>query len=198
ACAGARPVAISDCLNFGNPEQPEPMWQLVEAITGLADGCAELGIPVTGGNVSLYNSTKNDSLPAGHIDASINPTPVIATLGVIDDVARALSSGWQEEGLAAYPLGETREEVSGSEGGGTIGGHLGGGAPQVDFAAEDRPAALLTAAGADVLLAAAHALSGGGLADALVECVPRHGTRVLVVLDDLLPRDGTDLATLLF
>jgi len=198
ACAGARPVAISDCLNFGNPEHPEPMWQLVEAITGLADGCAELGIPVTGGNVSLYNSTKNDSLPAGHIDASINPTPVIATLGVIDDVARAIPSGWQEEGLAVYLLGETREELSGSEWARTIHSHLGGVPPQVDFAAEKRLADVLIAAGADVLLDSAHDVSGGGLAHTLVECVLRHGTGVRVVLDDLLARDGIDLPTLLF
>ncbi len=198
ACSGARPLAISDCLNFGNPEQPGPMWQLVEAITGLADGCAELGIPVTGGNVSLYNSTKNDSLPEGHIDASIHPTPVIVTLGVIDDVERTIPSGWKEEGLAVYLLGQTREELSGSEWARTVHGHLGGMPPKVDFAAEKRLAEVLVAAGAEVLLDSAHDVSGGGLAQTLVECVLRNGTGVRVVLDDVLERDGVDLATLLF
>jgi len=198
ACTGARPVAISDCLNFGSPEVPESMWQLVEAITGLADGCVELGIPVTGGNVSLYNSTKNDDLPPGHIDASIHPTPAIVTLGVIEDVARAIPSGWKEEGLAVYLLGVTREELSGSEWARTIHGHLGGRPPAVDFAAEKRLAEVLAAACADVLLDSAHDVSGGGLAQTLVECALRFGTGVRVTLDDVAGRDRVDTPTLLF
>lgn len=198
ACSGARPLAISDCLNFGNPEVPESMWQLVEAITGLADGCAELGIPVTGGNVSLYNSTKNDSLAPGHIDASIHPTPVIVTLGVIDDVEKTVASGWQEEGLAVYLLGETAEELSGSEWARTVHDHLGGHPPKVDLAAEKRLADVLISAADDVLLDSAHDLSAGGLAQALVDCVLHSGTGVRVMLDDVAARDGVDLATLLF
>src|SRR5690625_3564015 len=99
ACVGARPLAVTDCLNFGSPQDPDAMWQLVQAITGLADACAELGVPVTGGNVSLYNSTLAGEVGVGHIDASINPTPVVGVLGVLDDVARVTPSAWAEEGL---------------------------------------------------------------------------------------------------
>ena len=111
AVVGAEPVAITDCLNFGNPEDTDAMWQLVEAITGLADACKVMGIPVTGGNVSLYNS---HGKVKGLLDSSINPTPVVGVLGVIDDVTRANPSGWQEEGLALVLLGETYDELDGS------------------------------------------------------------------------------------
>ncbi|BDZ41565.1 phosphoribosylformylglycinamidine synthase subunit PurL [Paraoerskovia sediminicola] len=94
AATGARPLAVTDCLNFGSPEDPDSMWQLVEAIEGLADGCQELGVPVTGGNVSLYNGTGEP----GRIDSSIHPTPVVGVLGVLDDVARATPSGFRESG----------------------------------------------------------------------------------------------------
>src|SRR5699024_9787569 len=114
ATVGAEPVAVSDCLNFGSPEDPDAMWQLVRAITGLADACAELGVPVTGGNVSLYNSTLAGEVGKGHIDASINPTPVVGVLGVLDDVARATPSAWNAEGLEVYLLGSTEEDLSGS------------------------------------------------------------------------------------
>ena len=99
ATTGAKPLAVSDCLNFGSPEDPAVMWQFAEAIRGLADACQELGTPVTGGNVSLYNQTG---------DVAIHPTPVVAVLGVIDDVARRTPSGLQEEGQALYLLGDTR------------------------------------------------------------------------------------------
>src|SRR5690606_36209505 len=89
AATGATPAAVSDCLNFGSPEDPEVMWQFERTVTGLADGCLELGIPVTGGNVSLYNQTG---------DVPIHPTPVVAVLGIIDDVARRIPSGWQDDG----------------------------------------------------------------------------------------------------
>ncbi|MEY4311108.1 MAG: hypothetical protein RLZ71_1034, partial [Actinomycetota bacterium] len=89
AASGATPLAVTNCLNFGSPENPEVMWQFKEATAGLADGCLELGIPVTGGNVSFYNQTG---------DVAIHPTPVVGVLGVIDDVARRIPSGWQDEG----------------------------------------------------------------------------------------------------
>ena len=108
---GARPLAVTDCLNFGSPEDPDAMWQLVEAITGLADACKAMGVPVTGGNVSLYNS---HGAAKGLLDSSINPTPVVGVLGVMKDVRRTNPSGWHEEGLAIIVLGETREELDGS------------------------------------------------------------------------------------
>ena len=99
AVSGAKPMGVSDCLNFGSPENPEVMWQFSETVEGLSDGCLELGIPVTGGNVSFYNQTG---------DVPIHPTPVIAVLGVIDDVARRIPSGWQDDGHNIYLLGDTR------------------------------------------------------------------------------------------
>src|SRR5690625_6022025 len=110
ATTGAVPLAVTDCLNFGSPEDPGPMWQLVEAIEGLSEACQTLGIPVTGGNVSLYNSTGEP----GTQGSAIHPTPVVGVLGVFDDVSRRTASGWHEEGAEVFLLGTTREELSGS------------------------------------------------------------------------------------
>ena len=144
ATGGARPLAVSDCLNFGSPEDPGVMWQFAEACRGLKDACVELGIPVTGGNVSLYNQTG---------ETAILPTPVVAVLGVIDDVTRRtpdrLRRGRRSEIVL---LGETREELSGSEWAHVVHGHLGGTPPQVDLAAERDLAELLTDAGRAGLL----------------------------------------------
>ncbi|WP_059388515.1 phosphoribosylformylglycinamidine synthase subunit PurL, partial [Arthrobacter sp. Hiyo1] len=106
ATSGAVPMAVSDCLNFGSPEDPDVMWQLAESIRGLSDACMELGVPVTGGNVSLYNQT--GTVP-------IHPSPVVAVLGKLDDVARRTPSGWKEDGQAIYLLGTTAAELDGSE-----------------------------------------------------------------------------------
>jgi phosphoribosylformylglycinamidine synthase len=123
AVTGAEPVAITDCLNFGSPEDPEVMWQFAEAVMGLVDGCRELGVPVTGGNVSLYNQTAT---------APILPTPTVGVLGVIDDVATRIRSGFAHPGDAILLLGETREELSGSIWASVIhDGHLGGLPPAV-------------------------------------------------------------------
>ncbi len=178
ATVGATPRAVTDCLNFGNPEDPDAMWQLVEAMRGLADGCVELGIPVTGGNVSLYNSSGKDK---GQIDSSINPTPVVGVLGVMDDVTRARPSGWFEEGLAIYLLGNTHDELDGSAWAREIHHHLGGMPPEVDFASESALARVLTALvnhdGPDgqPLIHAAHDISDGGLIQSLVEASLRNG-----------------------
>ncbi|MFC4556309.1 phosphoribosylformylglycinamidine synthase subunit PurL [Georgenia faecalis] len=194
SCVGARPLAVTDCLNFGSPEDPDAMWQLVEAITGLADGCAELGIPVTGGNVSLYNGTGEP----GRIDSSINPTPVVGVLGVLDDVARATPSGWIRPGLAIYLLGATRTELSGSLWADVVHGHLGGHPPVVDLAAERRLGEILVHAARDDVAEAAHDVSAGGLAMTLVEACSRFGVGARIDLAALCERDGIDLATALF
>ncbi len=102
AVSGAVPTAVTDCLNFGSPENPEVMWQFSQAVAGLADGCLELGIPVTGGNVSFYNQTG---------DQPIFPTPVVGVLGIIDDVARRMPSGWQDPGENIYLLGVTADRA---------------------------------------------------------------------------------------
>ena len=180
ATGGARPLAISDCLNFGSPEDPDVMWQFAEACRGLKDGCLELGIPVTGGNVSLYNQT-------GVVP--ILPTPVVAVLGVIEDVTRRTPSAWAGEGERIFLLGESREELSGSEWAHVVHGHLGGLPPAVDLAAERSLAELL--AEAVGLLTSAHDVSDGGLAQTLVEAALQHGVGASVAL-------GADVFTGLF
>lgn len=158
ATVGATPLAISDCLNFGSPEDPDVMWQFAQACRGLKDACLTLGVPVTGGNVSLYNQTG---------DVAILPTPVVATLGTIDDVTRRTPSAFVAESQRIFVLGETREELSGSEWAHVVHGHLGGLPPVVDLAAEQRNLALLQAA--RDLVTSAHDLSDGGLAQTLAE-----------------------------
>ncbi|PYF98414.1 phosphoribosylformylglycinamidine synthase subunit II [Georgenia satyanarayanai] len=194
ATVGAHPTAVTDCLNFGSPEDPDAMWQLVQAITGLADACAELGVPVTGGNVSLYNGTGEP----GRIDSSINPTPVVGVLGVIDDVSRATRSGWAAPGRAVYLLGTTAEELSGSAWADVVHGHLGGRPPAVDLAAERRLAEVLVNASRDRIVESAHDLSAGGLLQALVDSCLRFDVGARVDLTGLCERDGVDLATALF
>jgi len=177
AASGAVPLAITDCLNFGSPEDPEVMWQFTEAIRGIADGCVALGIPVTGGNVSFYNQT--GSTP-------INPTPVIGVLGVISDVRRRRSIAFAADDEQLFLLGATRDEFGGSEWAHVVHGHLGGHPPIVDFDAEIALAGLLHEA-TDVV-SAAHDLSDGGLAQALVESCLRGGRGARITLPpDLEP-----------
>ncbi len=175
AATGARPLAISDCLNFGSPEDPDVMWQFAEAVRGLADGCQQLGIPVTGGNVSLYNQTG---------ETAILPTPVVAVLGVIDDVDRRTPVGFLEQGQQIYLLGATREELSGSEWAHVVHGHLGGLPPVVDLDAERELADILINASRDGLIDAAHDVSDGGVAQTLVEACLRRGVGARVWFDD--------------
>jgi phosphoribosylformylglycinamidine synthase len=189
AVTGATPVAVSDCLNFGSPENPEVMWQFSRAVEGLADGCLELEIPVTGGNVSFYNQTGSQP---------IHPTPVVAVLGVIDDVARRVPSGWQDEGSNLYLLGVTKAELDGSAWAGVIHDHLGGLPPEVSLPAEAELAALLRAGAVEALIDSAHDLSDGGLAQTLTESVMRFGIGARVWLDEIIERDGVSASDALF
>ncbi|MFM6980360.1 MAG: phosphoribosylformylglycinamidine synthase subunit PurL [Micrococcales bacterium] len=189
AVSGAVPSAVTNCLNFGSPENPEVMWQFKQATAGLADACLELGIPVTGGNVSFYNQTG---------DVAIHPTPVVGVLGVIDDVARRVPSGWQDEGHNIYLLGTTKDELSGSVWSGVVHSHLGGKPPVVDLAFEKSLASLMHGASLQGLLASAHDLSEGGLAQAVSECVFRFGIGARIWLSELCSRDGVDLTAALF
>jgi phosphoribosylformylglycinamidine synthase II len=166
AVKGARPVAVTDCLNFGSPEDPAVMWQFAQATEGLAEGCRLLGIPVTGGNVSFYNQTG---------DTSILPTPIVGVLGVLDGVATRIPMGFQSTGDAIYLLGTTRPELSGSEWAYVRHHHLGGTPPAVDLAAEQRLADVMMTAAQSGLVSAAHDLAEGGLGQALVESCLRHG-----------------------
>jgi phosphoribosylformylglycinamidine synthase len=188
ATSGAKPLAVTDCLNFGSPEDPEVMWQFAESVRGLSDACMELGVPVTGGNVSLYNQTGG---------VPIHPTPVVGVLGVFDDVARRTPSGWEEDGQAIYLLGTTAAELDGSEWA-NLRGHLGGRPPKADLSVERRLAEILVNASRDGMVDAAHDLSEGGLAAALVESSLRFNTGARIGPDEVCERDGVDVFTLLF
>ncbi|MFF2642499.1 phosphoribosylformylglycinamidine synthase subunit PurL [Streptomyces niveus] len=184
AASGAKPLAISDCLNFGSPEDPAVMWQFAEATRGLADGCLQLGTPVTGGNVSLYNQTG---------ETAIHPTPVVAVLGVIDDVTRRTPIAFAEEGQLLYLLGETREEFGGSAWSQVIHDHLGGLPPAVDLDREKLLGEILISGSRDGMIDAAHDLSDGGLIQAVTESCLRGGKGARLVVPD-----GLDAFTALF
>jgi phosphoribosylformylglycinamidine synthase II len=174
AVSGAKPLAVTNCLNFGSPEEPEVMWQFAEAVRGLADGCRELGLPVTGGNVSLYNQTG---------DVAINPTPVIGVLGVHDDVRTRVPTGWRSGDETVLLLGETREELGGSAWASVVHGHLGGRPPAVDLAAERALGEFLAVLGRDGLVSSAHDLADGGLAQTVAESALRYGVGAHLTVD---------------
>ena len=183
AATGGVPIAVTNCLNFGSPEDPEVMWQFAEATRGLADGCRVLGLPVTGGNVSFYNSTA---------EVAINPTPVIGVLGLLDDIARRTPMGFAEPGESVLLLGDTAEELGGSEWAWAEHRHLGGRPPRVDLDRERVLGEVLVAGSRDGMLSSAHDLSDGGLAQALVEAclaskTPREGPSAGVGARIVLP-----------
>ncbi len=169
AVTGAKPLAVTNCLNFGSPEDPAVMWQFEQAVTGLADACLEMGTPVTGGNVSFYNQTG---------EVAIHPTPVIGVLGVIQDVDRRTPMAWQSDGEVVYVLGTTRDELAGSEWAHAIHNHLGGLPPVLDLNAEMTLAEILVAGSTDGLFAAAHDISEGGIAQTIAEMAMRSGVGV--------------------
>ncbi|MGW5672140.1 phosphoribosylformylglycinamidine synthase subunit PurL, partial [Micromonospora sp. NPDC003776] len=179
AVTGATPIAVTNCLNFGSPEDPAVMWQFAEAVRGLADGCLELGIPVTGGNVSFYNQTGA---------AAIHPTPVVGVLGVLDNVADRVPMGFVPRPAGDHDqlflLGETHVELSGSEWAWVTHEHLGGIPPQVDLARERQLGQLLAAAARVGHLSSAHDLSDGGLAQSLVESCLRRGVGARVAVPE--------------
>jgi len=189
AVTGAVPRAVTNCLNFGSPENPEVMWQFKEATAGLADACLELGIPVTGGNVSFYNQSG---------DVAIYPTPVVGVLGVIDDVARRIPSGWQDDGNNIYLLGQTFDELDGSAWAKDLHDHLGGQPPKVDLGNEKELAQLLHGASIQGLIESAHDLSEGGLGIAVVEAALRFNVGARIWLGEMLERDAIDMTAALF
>ena len=175
ATAGAKPLAVTNCLNFGSPEDPGVMWQFAETVRGLADGCLEMGLPVTGGNVSFYNQT-------GAV--AILPTPVIGVLGVIDDVRTRTPMSFDRAGLDLYLLGETENDLAGSEWA-YMHNQRGGIAPIADLQREMRLIDLLAAGRTKKIFTAAHDLSQGGLSATLTEMVLRHNTGATVQLDNV-------------
>jgi phosphoribosylformylglycinamidine synthase len=175
AASGARPMAATNCLNFGSPEKPEVMWQFSEAIDGLTVACNELGTPITGGNVSFYNET---------LGKSIYPTPVIGVLGILEDASRVLKIGFREEGDVivlldgtisakgaqhAAPVPGTAREFSSSEYSKTTAGIVAGEPPAIDLAAEKRLQECLVSLAASSAVRSAHDVSDGGIAVTLAE-----------------------------
>ena len=160
ACTGARPIGITNCLNFGSPERPDVFFQFKEACRGIADACRALDTPVTGGNVSFYNES-----PAGPVD----PTPVIGMVGLLDDATHAVGSHFRWPGDVIVLLGETRGHLGGSSYWAHVLHTVAGAPPPVDLAAERKLIDFLVQSTRDALLASAHDLSDGGLAVALAE-----------------------------
>jgi len=175
ATAGARPLAVTNCLNFGSPEDPGVMWQFAESVRGLADGCLEMGLPVTGGNVSFYNQT-------GAV--AILPTPVIGVLGVIDDVRTRTPMSFESAGLDLYLLGDTHADLAGSEWAFMHGQRVGQ-SPTADLAREMRLIEVLLAGRVEKIFSAAHDLSQGGLSAGLTEMVLRHSVGATITLADV-------------
>jgi len=165
AASGALPLGATNCLNFGNPEKPEVMGQLVRAIAGMGEACRALGVPITGGNVSLYNET--DGRP-------IHPTPVIGVVGLLEDASKALVRWFQRDGDGVYLLGVTRDDLGGSELMKVLHGRVAGRPPRLDLDAEKRLHALMAEAAGAGLLSSAHDVSEGGLAVTLAEACFRR------------------------
>jgi phosphoribosylformylglycinamidine synthase II len=161
ACVGARPIGLTDCLNFGSPENPEVMWQFGQVIQGMRDACVALDIPVVSGNVSFYNET--DGTP-------IYPTPTIGIVGLIDKVQRVVTPWFKDSGDVVVLLGRTREELGGSEYLKWIHGLTRGTPPWIDLKMERAVQDCCREAIEEQLLSSAHDVSDGGLAVALAEC----------------------------
>jgi phosphoribosylformylglycinamidine synthase subunit PurL len=160
ACAGATPIGATNCLNFGNPERPEIMWQFVEAVEGIAEACRALDVPITGGNVSLYNETNGEA---------IYPTPIIGVVGLLDDASRVVARAFRGEGDDIVLLGDSFGELGGSEYLKTVHQLVKGWPPRLDLAREAALIALLGRAASAGLLRSAHDCSDGGVAVALAE-----------------------------
>ena len=169
ACTGATPLAITNCLNFGNPERPDVMWQFAEAIRGMADACRAFGTPVTGGNVSFYN---------GSGGSAIWPTPVIGMLGLIEDHRLSVRNAFADAGASIYLLGETLPELGGSEFAEVVLGRVTGRPPALDLERERALHRLLIESARGDLLLSAHDCGDGGAAIALAESAIAGGTVV--------------------
>jgi phosphoribosylformylglycinamidine synthase II len=181
---GARPLAVSDCLNYGNPERPDVMWEFQQGIAGIRDACLALDTPVVSGNVSFYNETDGQNIP---------PTPTIAMVGLLDDVDGLVTPWWKSEGDVIVLLGLTREELGGSEYLAVMHRQVRGTPPWIDLEAERRLHRLVLEAAHERLLRSAHDVGEGGVGVALAECCfggPRLGVRVALELGEGLRTDA--------
>jgi len=181
ACTGARPLAITDCLNFGNPEKPEVMAQFEAAVRGITDACRALGTPVVSGNVSFYNETDGRAIP---------PTPTVGMVGLMEDVASHVRMPFRREGDVVAVLGVTRDELGASEFLRAVRGRDEGPCPDVDLDHEKRLVDLLVTLAEKGVLSSAHDVSDGGLAVALAECAMREGRGAEIALSDGLRRSA--------
>jgi phosphoribosylformylglycinamidine synthase len=161
ACSGARPLATTNCLNFGNPERPTIMWQFARAVEGIGTACRALDVPITGGNVSLYNETDG---------SAIYPTPTIGVVGLLEHADRVVSRRFQEAGAAIVLLGEGRGELGGSEYLKVVHDLVRGVPPALDLDAERALQSLLVTLADERLVRSAHDCSDGGLAVTIAEC----------------------------
>jgi phosphoribosylformylglycinamidine synthase len=161
ACAGAVPLGATNCLNFGNPERPATMWQFARVVEGIGEACRALSVPITGGNVSLYNETEG---------RAIHPTPVIGVVGLLADVEHALDRRFRDAGNAVILLGTSAGELGGSEYLYVVHGMTAGNPPVLDLGAERALQGLIVALATERLVRSAHDCADGGLAVALAEC----------------------------
>ena len=190
ACAGAQPIGATNCLNFGNPERPEIMWQFAEAVAGIGEACVALDTPITGGNVSLYNETNGEA---------ILPTPVIGVVGLLEDASKVLARVFPAAGLDIVLLGENPGELGGSEYLKSIVGVIAGKPPVLNLEAEAALQQLLVALAGLALVRSAHDCADGGFAVALAECCFDSGAIGAEVSVAAAAADGgisTDVATL--
>jgi phosphoribosylformylglycinamidine synthase II len=183
---GARPVAITDCLNFGNPEKPEVYWQLKESVEGMAEACRALEVPVVSGNVSLYNDTSG---------ASVWPTPVVGMVGVIDDISHLCQAGFQAPDDVVVLIGRTLRELGGSEYARTCLGTIAGTPPTLDFDLERRTWRAILEMIDEGVLESAHDVADGGMAVAVAESALIGGTGVIC---DRVQAEALDTAGSLF
>src|SRR5262249_5261381 len=174
AATGARPLAITDCLNFGSPEKAEVMAQFEASVRGITDACRALSVPVVSGNVSFYNETDGRAIP---------PTPTVGMVGLLDDVSKHVRVPFRKSGDLVALLGQTRDELGASEFLRTIRGRDEGPCPEVDLEAEKKLVDLLVALAYRGLLGSAHDVSDGGLAVAIAESVMQSGLGATIVLD---------------
>jgi phosphoribosylformylglycinamidine synthase II len=181
ACAGGLPIGATNCLNFGNPERPEIMWQFAEAVAGIGDACRVLDTPITGGNVSLYNETEG---------TAILPTPVIGVVGLVEDASRVLARVFPADGLDIVLLGENRGELGGSEYLLTLHGLLRGAPPVLDLDRERALQQLVVSLAASGSIRSAHDCAEGGFAVTLAECCFDAGGRGAVVDVPVATTDG--------
>ncbi len=177
ACSGARPLAVTDCLNFGNPEKPEIMWQFSEAVEGIREACTELNTPVVSGNVSFYNQTE---------DEPVYPTPTIGMIGVIDDYRKTVTQWFRNEGDVIVLMGDTYHEMEGSQYQKIVYGKVFGKPPKIDLVREKNLISAVTGSIDAGIISSAHDVSEGGLAVSLAECCfsPEGQTGCKVDLQD--------------